>query len=210
MSISLQVRTSIPTSHWLVCPCISPPQHALELLVRPGIKVDRLDPTDMRSHATMNARTSGKQWVLVVTSIDMESSTLCKQRPRDSNSPIVDLFVKATVSFCSSRFPCLPGAIGLKNTRLFLLQSAQLLFPSSFSKLLIVCWFCAAGSAAGFAALLDMLHGLTTLTVKSWSMKLFLVLLVRWIMIKKRTSDQHTTLVLNILLTRVWRSEYQQ
>lgn len=40
--------------------------------------------------------------------------------------------------------------------RLFLLQSAQVLLPSSFSRVLIVCWFCAARSAAGFGTLLDI------------------------------------------------------
>lgn len=41
--------------------------------------------------------------------------------------------------------------------RLFLLQSAQLLLPSSLSRVLMVCWFWAARSAAGFGgALLDM------------------------------------------------------
>ena len=37
---------------------------------------------------------------------------------------------------------------------LFLLQSAQLLFASSFSRVLIVCWFCAALSKAGFGGAL--------------------------------------------------------
>lgn len=42
-------------------------------------------------------------------------------------------------------------------SRLFLLQSAQLLLPSSLRRLLIVCVFCAARSAAGFGGLRDML-----------------------------------------------------
>src|ERR1700722_17078485 len=37
--------------------------------------------------------------------------------------------------------------------RLFLLQSAQLLFDSSFTRLFRVCWFCAARSAPGFSRL---------------------------------------------------------
>ena len=37
--------------------------------------------------------------------------------------------------------------------RLFLLQSAQLLFDSNFTKLFRVCWFCAARSAPGFSRL---------------------------------------------------------
>ena len=45
-----------------------------------------------------------------------------------------------------------------RDSRLFLLQSAQVLFPSSFNKLLIVCVFCAARSAAGFGALRDMIY----------------------------------------------------
>lgn len=41
--------------------------------------------------------------------------------------------------------------------RLFLLQSAQLLLPSSLSRVLMVCWFCAARSAAALGgALLDI------------------------------------------------------
>ena len=37
--------------------------------------------------------------------------------------------------------------------RLFLLQSAQLLFDSNFTRLFRVCWFCAARSAPGFCRL---------------------------------------------------------
>jgi hypothetical protein len=40
---------------------------------------------------------------------------------------------------------------------LFLLQSAQLLLPSNFNRLLMVAWFCAARASAGFGALRDML-----------------------------------------------------
>lgn len=36
---------------------------------------------------------------------------------------------------------------------LFLLQSAQLLFDSNFTRLFRVCWFCAARSAPGFSRL---------------------------------------------------------
>jgi hypothetical protein len=45
---------------------------------------------------------------------------------------------------------------------LFRLQSAQILLPSSFSNALIVCWFCAARSAAGAARrdILEFLDGL--------------------------------------------------
>ena len=42
------------------------------------------------------------------------------------------------------------------HSRLFLLQSAHVLFPSSFKRLLIVCAFCAERSAAGLGALRDM------------------------------------------------------
>src|SRR4051794_13479901 len=49
---------------------------------------------------------------------------------------------------------CLGG--GSTNVRLFRLQSAQLLLPSSFNSLIIVCWFCAARSAAGLGARRDM------------------------------------------------------
>lgn len=42
------------------------------------------------------------------------------------------------------------------DSRLFLLQSAQILLGSSFSKFLIVCWFWAAFSAAGFGGRLDI------------------------------------------------------
>lgn len=37
----------------LVRPGIAPLQHALELLVRPRIQVDRFDATDMCAHSTM-------------------------------------------------------------------------------------------------------------------------------------------------------------
>lgn len=50
------------------------------------------------------------------------------------------------------------NAVDKLHVRLFLLQSAQLLFPSSFRSVLIVCWFCAARSAAAFGvALLDII-----------------------------------------------------
>lgn len=50
--------------------------------------------------------------------------------------------------------------IGARGTvRLFLLQSAQTLLVSSFRRLLMVAVFCAARSAAGFGALLDMAVG---------------------------------------------------
>ena len=49
-------------------------------------------------------------------------------------------------------------AVDKLHVRLFLLQSAQLLFPSSFRSVLIVCWFCAARSAAALGvALLDIM-----------------------------------------------------
>lgn len=48
-----------------------------------------------------------------------------------------------------------------RNIRLFFLQSAQLLFPSSFNRLLMVCAFLAARSAAGSGALRDMLKKLS-------------------------------------------------
>lgn len=38
------------------------------------------------------------------------------------------------------------------HVRLFRLQSAQTLLGSSFSRVLMVCWFCAARSAAGLGA----------------------------------------------------------
>lgn len=37
---------------------IAPFQHALELLVGPGIQIDGLDSTDMRAHTTVDARAS--------------------------------------------------------------------------------------------------------------------------------------------------------
>lgn len=40
--------------------------------------------------------------------------------------------------------------------RLFLLQSAHVLFPSNFKRFLMVCVFCAARSAAGFGGLRDI------------------------------------------------------
>jgi hypothetical protein len=43
-----------------------------------------------------------------------------------------------------------------RSLRLFLLQSAHVLFPSSFKRLLIVCVFCAARSAAGLGGLRDI------------------------------------------------------
>ena len=54
-----------------------------------------------------------------------------------------------------------PERLGVRNgsnTRLFLLQSAQTLFASNFRRLFIVCWFCAARSAAGFGGLRDILE----------------------------------------------------
>ncbi len=43
-----------------------------------------------------------------------------------------------------------------EDSRLALLQSAHTLLGSNFKRLLIVAWFCAARSAPGFGALLDM------------------------------------------------------
>lgn len=40
----------------LVRPRIAPLQHALQLLVRPGVEVDRFDFADVRAHATVDAR----------------------------------------------------------------------------------------------------------------------------------------------------------
>lgn len=42
------------------------------------------------------------------------------------------------------------------DVRLFRLQSAQTLLGSSFRRLLMVAWFCAARSAPGLGARLDM------------------------------------------------------
>ena len=39
----------------LVCAGVSPAEDALQLLVGPGVQVDRLHPADMRSHPAMNA-----------------------------------------------------------------------------------------------------------------------------------------------------------
>lgn len=73
--------------------------------------------------------------------------TECTQRCLGSSSPILDL------NEARCQHPCCTRLSGHWNksmaySRLFLLQSAQLLFPSSFSKVLIVCWFWAARSAA--------------------------------------------------------------
>jgi hypothetical protein len=37
---------------------VSPAQYPLHLLIGPGIQIDRLDSTDMGSHASVNAGTS--------------------------------------------------------------------------------------------------------------------------------------------------------
>lgn len=42
------------------------------------------------------------------------------------------------------------------DSRLFFLQSAQTLFGSNFRRLLMVAWFCAARSAAGFGGRRDI------------------------------------------------------
>lgn len=42
----------------LVRSCIAPSYHALKLLIRPRIKINRLDPADMCSHSTVNTGTS--------------------------------------------------------------------------------------------------------------------------------------------------------
>lgn len=48
---------------------------------------------------------------------------------------------------------------GGKHPRLLRLQSAHTLLGSNFRRLLIVCWFCAARSAAGFGGRRDMAGG---------------------------------------------------
>ena len=49
-----------------------------------------------------------------------------------------------------------PAASLAVYVRLFFLQSAQILLGSNFRRLLMVAWFCAARSAAGFGGRLDM------------------------------------------------------
>jgi len=52
-------------------------------------------------------------------------------------------------SECNDTLAVCTCSITLELVRLFLLQSAQLLLLSNFTKLLSVCWFCAARSAPG-------------------------------------------------------------
>lgn len=125
----------------LICPRIAPLQHALKLLVCPGIKIDRLDLADVCSHATMYARAS-----IYVINADSQvnggggAHTECTRRHPNSSWPIVDLR-------SVSSYP--PGDRRGRCVRLLRLQSAQLLLPSSFTSVLRVWRFCSARSAAG-------------------------------------------------------------
>lgn len=56
------MRAGMDESLVLVGSSVAPLQHALKLLVGPGIQVDGLDSTDMRAHTTVN---TGASMILV-------------------------------------------------------------------------------------------------------------------------------------------------
>lgn len=129
-----------------VGPGVAPLQHALKLLIGPRIQIDRLDSADVCTHTTVNTRAS--------------TSVVSKHNPiHDSSGCLPNADEDAQVPTGPSRV-CrhllashVPSQC-LYLVRLFLLQSAQLLFPSNLTKLFNVCWFCIVLS--GPAGLRDM------------------------------------------------------
>lgn len=63
---------------------------------------------------------------------------------------------------------CQAISVGIVNSRLLRLQSAHTLLGSNFKRLLIVCWFWAARSAAGFGGRRDMVVNLRKTANPLW------------------------------------------
>lgn len=121
----------------LIRPRIPPPQHTLQLLIRPSVQVYRFDPAYMRAHSTVYARAPGshERYSHRDGSMPYRMQTNIPRfqlahrgsevRQRVSNSPLL---------VCSKYNKDIQPYL-----RLFRLQSAQVLFPSSFNSVLIVC-----------------------------------------------------------------------
>jgi hypothetical protein len=107
----------------LVRPGVAPLQHALQLLVCPGVEVDRFDLGDVRAHAAVDTRAPNAY--------------------EDTEVPAGPSGVYVVVSWCARPRLC------WRSIRLFLLQSEHVLLPSSFTRFLSVARFCSARSAAG-------------------------------------------------------------
>ena len=103
---------------------VAPLEHALQLLVRPRVEVDRLDLGDVRAHAAVDARAADAY--------------------EDAEVPAGPAGVYRAVS--TSGIQEGEGGMG---ARLFLLQSEHVLLPSSLTRFLSVARFCSARSAAG-------------------------------------------------------------
>lgn len=107
----------------LVRPGVTPLQHALQLLVCPGIEVDRFDFGDVRAHAAVDSRAPNAY--------------------EDTEVPAGPSGVYVVISRCTRPQSC------WRSLRLFLLQSEHVLLPSSLTRFLSVARFCSARSAAG-------------------------------------------------------------
>lgn len=131
----------------LVGSSVAPLQHALKLLVGPRIQINGFDSADVCAHTTVNTRAS----TLLVSE---EASTgighsCLPDANKDAQVPAGPsrVYRDLSASTILAPRPCI--------IRLFLLQSAQLLFPSNLTKLFNVCWFCIVLS--GPAGLRDMM-----------------------------------------------------
>ena len=127
----------------LVCARITPLQNALQLLVGPRVEVNRLDSANVRSHTTVDTRAS--VYIRLARGREEVAGDGAAYRMQ-MKMPKFQLAHRGSAESQNSCDSC-PGQ-GL-DVRLFLLQSAQLLLASSFTRLLSVWRFCSARSAAG-------------------------------------------------------------
>lgn len=125
------------SSDKLIRPRIPPSQHALQLLIRPSVQVHRFNPAYVCAHSTMYARAPGshERYSHRDRSIPYRMQTnIPRFQLAHRGSEVRQKVSNLPLPVCSKYNKDIQPYL-----RLFLLQSAQVLFPSSFNSVLIVC-----------------------------------------------------------------------